>query len=103
MVEMTRGQELHTRAYRGERLSEQERSELDLWYAKMDSEEATTLHLDFAGSPSNEDLRSEIRDRLADLQVSLAEISKIEDRNALLRQQNEELKRQLVSKGILTA
>ena len=56
MVEIFRGQELHSRACRGEQLSKEERSELDSWFAAMDSEETKMLRLDLAESPRNEEL-----------------------------------------------
>jgi hypothetical protein len=69
----------------------------------MDSEEAKTLSPDLAESPTNEELRAEIRDRLVDLQATLEKIRDVEEGNAALRQQNDELKRKLVEKGILAA
>ena len=103
MVEMGRGQELHSRACRGERLSDDELCELDTWYAEMDAEEARRLRQDAVESPTDEVLRDQIRERLTKLQATLEKISTIEESNAAIRQQNEELKRQLVSKGILAA
>ena len=103
MIEMGRGQDLHSRACRGEFLSEEERRELDAWYAEMDAEEAKTLGQDTAELPTNEELRGQVRDRLSELQTTLEKISAIEESNAAIRQQNEELKRQLVAKGILAA
>ena len=56
MVEMGRGQELHSRACRGERLSDDELCELDTWYAEMDAEEARSLGHDLVELPTNEEL-----------------------------------------------
>ena len=93
MIEMGRGQELHSRACRRERLSGEERAELDAWYAEMDEAEAKILGHDFAELPTNEELRGQIHDRLSELQATLEKISAIEESNELLRQQNDELKR----------
>jgi hypothetical protein len=103
MAEMSRGQELHKRVCSGHKLSEEERVELESWYSEMDREEAQALRPDLAESPTNEGLRIEIRDRIDDLQAALDKIRDIEEKNALLRRQNEELKRQLVARGILAA
>ncbi len=103
MVEMRRGQELHVRSCRGENLSDEDRKELEAWYAERDAEEAAMLNPDLPESPTNEQLRAEIRLRLRELQGTLENIHQIEERNAALRQQNEELKQQLVAKGILIA
>jgi hypothetical protein len=103
MVNRERGQELHGRACRGENLSAEERAELETWYAAMDAEEAALLNLDLPESPTNEELRARIRARLGELQATLEDIHRIEERNAELRRQNAKLKQQLVAKGILAA
>jgi hypothetical protein len=103
MVETSRGQELHRRACDGDQLSEEERRNLDAWYAEMDAEEAKALGQGITASPTIEEMRFEARDRLAELQATIEKISVVEESNAVLRRQNEELKRQLVAKGILAA
>lgn len=103
MVAMERGQELHGRACWGEVLSDEERAELEAWYAQMDAEEAAILNLDLPESPTNEELRAQLLLYLRELQKTVEEIRRIEESNEALRRQNEELKRQLVAKGILAA
>jgi type IV pilus biogenesis protein CpaD/CtpE len=103
MAKSERGQELHERYCNGEQLTSDERAELDAWYSRMDAEEAAMLNLNSPASSTNEVSRAELRARLCELQDTLGEIRGIEERNEILRQQNEELKRQLVSKGILAA
>ena len=93
MVEMGRGQGLQSRACRGERLSYDEQCELDVWYAEMDAEEARSFGQDVVESPTDEVLRDQIRERLTELKATLEKISTIEESNAAIRQQNEELRR----------
>ena len=103
MADSDRGQALHVRACGGEILPTAERAELEAWYAELDAAEAASLSGDVPQSPTNEDLRAQIRVRLAELQTALEGIRRIEDRNQALRRQNEELRRHLVDRGILPA
>lgn len=103
MVSIERGQELHGRACDGEVLTDSERVELESWYAEMDAEEERALNLPPSISPTNDELRSQIRDRMEEVKTTLDEIKQIEERNVELRRQNEELTRLLVAKGLLTA
>ena len=103
MVDMTRGQDLHRRACRGEQLSEMERRELDTWYAEMDAEEAQLFAQAPKELPTNAELQTEIENRLAELEATFARIRSLEKSNEALRKHNEELRRELVAKGILVA
>ena len=103
MVSLERGQELHDRACRGERLNKRERTELDSWYAAMDAEEAQVLNRAGSGSPNEVELREQIRVSLERLQAITEETREIERGNEELRRQNEELKRVLERKGALVA
>lgn len=103
MVEMSRGQELHRRVSRGDQLSEEERRDLDAWYEEMDAEEAKMLAQHPEESPTNEELQAEIQNRLAELQATRTRIRSLEESNEMLRKQNEDLRRQLIAKGILAA
>lgn len=103
MGEMKRGQELHTRSCNSENLSEAEQAELEVWYAQMDAEEAAMLNRNAPNLDAIEALRAEYRLRLRELQEAIGDVCQIEERNEILRQQNEELKRQLAATGVSVA
>src|SRR5437870_5046284 len=52
MASVIRGQELHDRACRGLRLTEQERAELEAWYSEMDSAEDSLFRQNAEASES---------------------------------------------------
>jgi hypothetical protein len=85
----------------GESLSEEERRELAEWHSEMDAEEEAQLSAVQRRDPSNEDLRSEIRERLTELQAAVTELRASEEANEALRRQNDQLRQRLVEKGVL--
>jgi uncharacterized alpha-E superfamily protein len=103
MVSIERGQSLHLRACRGEKLTVEERADLDSWYAAMDAEEASILNSAESGSESADELRDQVSRAMADVKSTLERIEAIEKGNSELRRQNDDLRRVLVAKGILAA
>ena len=102
MIPAQRGQELHLRSSRGESLTAAEHAELADWYAELDAGEQAMLRREASAIPTEEELRTQIGLRLGELQSTLEEIRRIEERNEALRRQNKALREQLVEKGILT-
>jgi uncharacterized protein involved in exopolysaccharide biosynthesis len=100
MVAMERGQELHGRACRGENLSNEERAELEAWYAEMDAEEAKTLKVT-EDSASIEELRRQMDLEVLALRQAVEEIQAIHTTNQALRQEIADLKRRLADKQSL--
>src|SRR5438309_8182576 len=103
MISLERGQKLHAQACDGENLTPEDRAELESWYAQMDAEEAQEILLTNPQSPGEQELRENIRLSLERLQSIAAKTREVERGNEELRLQNEELKRQLASKGLLVA
>jgi|SRR5579871_2615443 len=97
MIEMKRGHELHRKVSRGEKLSKQERADLEAWYTEMDAEEAKTLKV-IEGAPPIEELRILLDSEVHALRQTVEEIEAIHTQNEALRQEIAAMKRRLAEK-----
>ena len=88
-------QALHNRATCGLSLTEQERAELEAWYAEQDSEEATILSLHTA--PELKILQRKVEAGLTELHRTTQHLETLSDENKALRQEINGLYRQLVA------
>jgi hypothetical protein len=99
--------QLHDRATRGESLTEEERAQLEAWYAVHDAEEAAQLGVrqiqtgQTNGSAEIESLsalRAQIDKTLAQLAVTSAQIQKLAEENKALYQDVSGLRLQLAQR-----
>lgn len=86
-------QELHNRATSGLSLTEQERTELETWYAEQDEKEATILPL--ATAPELKILQGKVEAGLTELHRTTQRLEALSDENKALRQEINGLYRQL--------
>jgi hypothetical protein len=85
----TAGQQLHDRATRGEALSDEERAQLQEWYAQLDREESATL---------NKNVRpASIAALQAQIETALAQLATVTQRIQALTSENAELGREIAS------
>jgi uncharacterized coiled-coil DUF342 family protein len=93
----TAGQRLHDRATRGEALSDDERAQLEQWYARLDQEEAAAL----AGARRSADitvLRAQIDACLTQLATVTQRVQALTAESAAMRQEIAALQRLLAQK-----
>jgi septal ring factor EnvC (AmiA/AmiB activator) len=92
MVARERGQELHDRATRGLPLTDEERSELDQWYAQMNAEEARMVRI-----PEQSHLKGvqdQIDTALREIRETTQQILVVRDENRTLREQIAEIQKE---------
>ncbi len=87
------GQHLHDRATRGQKLTNEEREQLEAWYSKMDQAETQSLKLD---RESSEDLLSAgIEKTLIKIAEAAEKIRELNRRTHELEQENAALRLRL--------
>ncbi|MEM7349416.1 MAG: hypothetical protein AAF657_01325 [Acidobacteriota bacterium] len=84
-------QQLHDRATRGQALSEQEREQLDAWYAEMDRAEAADLGL----TPVESTLPARVEQTLAEIAGAARRIRELEQRASEIEHENSILRARL--------
>ena len=94
MIETLTGQQLHSRFTQGEKLSADERSQLDEWYAAQDRIETNQI-TQAQPSRSSVDLQSQIDATLAQLAVVTKRMQELTVENEMLRQEVLLLRRQV--------
>ncbi len=94
MISQKKGQELHDRASKGEKLKKEEILLLEEWYAEQDRIEAASLGLiEDAKTPSG--LQVQIEANLSELIEITKRIQKVISENNSLRNENIALRNQL--------
>lgn len=89
-----KGRELHDKATRGEKLSEQEKQQLENWYTQQDRMEAEGLQ-ETIQEGSLEGLHSQIEAVLAQLVKITGRIQEVASENEKIRDENAALLHQL--------
>ena len=93
-------QRLHTRAVRGEALTEPERTQLEAWYERQDHAEVAMLTASASAPLAPLDtLREELADALARLREETQRIQAQTDANEALRRENAGLSERLARVG----
>ena len=92
------GRALHDRLTRGEASSNQERAELEQWYARLDWDEGAVLARAVA-SPKLAELEAQVAQATAQLQSVTQRIQTLSAENAVVRQEIADLQRQLIQKS----
>jgi hypothetical protein len=97
MISDDLGKQLHDRATRGQPLSAEERELLAEWYRRLDEEEARQF-AKAATTPPQSVTRTEINNLLTQLALSAQHMLTVAAENEKLRQEIEDLHRQLAQK-----
>lgn len=91
------GKQLHDRATRGQQITVEERNLLAEWYRRLDEEEARQF-AEAASASTASVARAEIDKLLAQLVLSAQRLQVVAAENTKLRQEIEDLRRQLAQK-----
>ncbi|HTU89899.1 MAG TPA: hypothetical protein VMF69_07375 [Gemmataceae bacterium] len=97
MISDDLGKQLHDRATRGKPLSAEERELLAEWYRRLDEEEAR-LFAKADTTPTQSATRTEVDNLLTQLALSAQHMLTVAAENEKLRQEIEDLHRQLAQK-----
>ncbi len=89
---------LHTRAVRGEALSDDEVLRLNAWYAAQDAAEAALLQIPSASPLNLIQLQQEVDAAMAQLARTTQDIQVLAEQNTALRQQIAKLERRLAER-----
>lgn len=94
MIKDDKGRALHDKASQGEKLSEQEKQQLENWYAQQDEMELEAIQLS-TSEESLSGLQAQVEAALAQLVKSTSRIQQVASENEQLRSENTTLLNQL--------
>ena len=97
MIKDERGRILHDKATRGEKLSEQEKQQLEDWYTQQDKLELEAIQWAAHESPLSV-LQAQVEAALAQLVKLASKIQQLASENEKLRNENAELLKQLAQR-----
>jgi len=95
------GRQLHDRATRGEKLSQEEQQLLDAWYEAHDREELDRLNLAVNDETKTAKLQKEIDSVLNQLNIVIKQIQKTTRENDVLRQEISKMRHQLTQQVVI--
>lgn len=98
MIDNESGRCLHDKATRGGVLSDEERTQLDLWYARHDRDEGAILDSP-SPSPRRTDLQSQVDSAVADLATVTQRIQSLAAENDTVRREIATLREQLAERS----
>ncbi len=97
MMEEEKGKALHDKASRGEKLSVQEKQQLDEWYAQQDQLEMANIQM-VNDSVSQSGLQAQVKAALAQLVTLSNKIQRMASENEQLRSENTALLNQIAQR-----
>jgi hypothetical protein len=98
MIDNDAGRSLHDTATRGGVLSDEERTQLDHWYASHDRDEGAALDSP-SPSPHRADLQSQVDSAVADLATVTQRIQSLAAENDMVRREIATLRQQLAERS----
>lgn len=97
MIKDEKGKTLHDRATRGEKLSEQEKQQLEDWYVQQDTLELEAIQLAAQEAPLSV-LQAQVEAALGQLVKLASKIQQMASENEQLRNENAALLKQLTQR-----